>query len=400
MAGSAAFDSPVALTRVYDAQSGQLAGEYFQADGHILHAALCATQPWAALAVTKVEKAAGRRQVMFVAPPGVQQLEVWNWQTQQRLYDPISLPAEARAVTFHPEGRCLAVLTAAGEIQTFDPATGKLLHAWKYPVTIARQPDNLRNSGSLCFSPDGQMLFSWGLDNTLRAWDWHSGMARFTLEQGEGMFLGLAISPDQRRLATCHDRQDVTFWNLVTGQMDADVQRVPQSEQTWSVEFSPDGSQLLLGGRNGRARLWNWQTGQALGQPMMHSSAVVNAHFVPNSPWIVTASADGLPRLWDGRTGLPLSPAFAASTMRCQNCLLLRGGKIAVAACADGSIHGFDIEEMLTPSSLPTADDAERDQLGRWAQLLSGYEMVNESTMQYLPSEKWQQLWKRYRNEK
>ncbi len=52
-----------------------------------------------------------------------------------------------------------------------------------------------------------------------------------------------------------------------------------------------------------RRRLWDANTGQALGQPMRHEAALKSAQFSPNGRWLVTASDDGTARLWDASTG-------------------------------------------------------------------------------------------------
>ncbi|HEV3143256.1 MAG TPA: WD40 repeat domain-containing protein [Gemmataceae bacterium] len=400
ISGTPILAAPVTATRVLDAETSQSAGPLLQAKGHILHAALCATQPWAALAATTAKDTDEREKIMFAAPERTQLLEVWNWQTGQRLYEPIALPSEPRAVAFHPDGRSLAVLTAAGHVQMFDPKTGKRLHAWLNPQPVAAQPDGIRDGGSVCFSPDGQNLLTWGIDDSLRVFDAHTVQPRLTLRQGDGHFLNVAFTPNLRRLATCHERQTVAIWNFATGQLDADAKILTQSEHASSVQFSSDDRLLLVAGQSGQARLWDWRSGQLACPPMAHPSAVCDAWFLPDSPWLVTVATDGLPRLWDSRSGLPLTFSVNTSNSKCQSSILLRHGRTVVTACAGGGVYGYDLEGMLRPNSIPTASDSQNDQLARLAQVISGSELVNPGNVQPLPPERWLRLFREVRPER
>ena len=63
-----------------------------------------------------------------------------------------------------------------------------------------------------------------------------------------------AISPDSRRLATVGD--DYSLWDLDSGEKLATLTELRGFQAT--CDFSPDGRQLVVGGRNGKIRTWDF----------------------------------------------------------------------------------------------------------------------------------------------
>jgi WD40 repeat protein len=72
--------------------------------------------------------------------------------------------------------------------------------------------------------------------------------------------------------------------------------------------FSPDGRLAVTVSHDTTARLWDTQTGQQVGQPLVHGSRSDNwlyhASFSPDSRLLATGGFDNKVRLWDVRTGL------------------------------------------------------------------------------------------------
>src|SRR5712671_3663309 len=76
------------------------------------------------------------------------------------------------------------------------------------------------------------------------------------------------------------------------------------SEPVRSVVFSPDGSRIVSGSSDRTIRLWDAETGDAIGKPLEgHSSGVNSVAFSPDGSRIVSGSRDNTIRLWDAETG-------------------------------------------------------------------------------------------------
>ncbi len=72
-----------------------------------------------------------------------------------------------------------------------------------------------------------------------------------------------------------------------------------------SVDYSPDGSQVVTAGADGTARVWSTTAASVTEQLVLrgHTSDVVDAVFSPDGRRIVTAGADRTVRVWDATRG-------------------------------------------------------------------------------------------------
>lgn len=71
-----------------------------------------------------------------------------------------------------------------------------------------------------------------------------------------------------------------------------------QGSPVWSVEFSPDGKYILVGGDNKTVKLWDFQTGQELQRFIGH-----RARFSPDGKHVLTESFSEGVGMWDWSQG-------------------------------------------------------------------------------------------------
>ena len=57
--------------------------------------------------------------------------------------------------------------------------------------------------------------------------------------------------------------------------------------QVSSAQFSPDSRWVVTTSKDYTARLWDANTGQAVGEPMKHDGVVCSAQFSPNGKWLL-----------------------------------------------------------------------------------------------------------------
>ena len=118
-----------------------------------------------------------------------------------------------------------------------------------------------------------------------------------TVSNLENSVQSLAVSPDGRLLAVVGDKPDVILWNIETRSIEA---RLPASPGNGCVAFSPDGTQVAVGGADAAIRILDVAGSR---EPIVltgHAHPVGQLAFSPNRKWLASAShLDGTVKLWD-----------------------------------------------------------------------------------------------------
>ena len=146
-------------------------------------------------------------------------------------------------IAYSPDGTRLAIATS--------------IDAWLYDTTTHREIALLTGHTdivlTIAFSPDGKLLASGGMDETIRLCDAVTGKPRRVLTGHEGRVKSLAFSPDGNILASGSADKTVRLWEARNSYFNS--MTANHGSMVTSVAFGPDG-RLAAGCHDGTVRLW------------------------------------------------------------------------------------------------------------------------------------------------
>ena len=225
-----------------------------------------------------------------------------------------ALPADVRALAWHPLGPVLAVVFDDGSLWLWDVDgdSPKLRYQLKdgYGFTgLAWDPDGSRlavcdeqggvgirsaEDGSaisyrrvhqtyvtrLCWSQGGQILVTCSRDRVIAGLDVVSLEWRHETREATQV-RDLAVSPNDEFFASSSDDNSVRIWDLYNGRLDTVLEG--HRDRVTSLQFSPDG-QFLASGSAAEVRLWRRRDWECVATIPSHNEQFAAIAFHPTLP--------------------------------------------------------------------------------------------------------------------
>ncbi len=267
------------------------------------------------------------------------QASVWDARTGKRLLTLTGAKAPIPEIAYSPDGTRVVAGSQNGDALVWHLGTGKLIAVLRNSGTSGTAPD-------VAFSPDGATLgtidsagrvriwdvrgrrivrtiqsdygqcgISWSRDGTRigagqcggdhapagRVWDVQTGRLLFSTRGQEDAVFALAISPDDRHVATGSFDGVARIWDLASGRLVASLRG--HTGSVLAVDYSPDGALLATSGTDATARVWDARRGTQLLVLRGHRAGIDHVEFAADGRRLLTAGEDGTTRIWDVSPG-------------------------------------------------------------------------------------------------
>ena len=219
------------------------------------------------------------------------------------------------------------------------------------------------NVFSLAVSPDDRTLATGSYDGEVRLWSVDSGELLHSISAHNAAVFSLSFRADGRVFASASGDRTVKLWQTDTAErLDTFTEA---TKGVYALDFSPDGRRLASAGVESRIRVWSISesakngTNQILYSRFGHDGPIIRLDYSPDGDTLLSSAEDRTVKLWNAskiteRALLPPQPDWAPATAFRPD-----SGQLAVGRL-DGTLEFFDVRTGLplrisrSQNSVPT----------------------------------------------
>jgi len=265
--------------------------------------------------IEKIHTCTGHRAAIYTLAPGKDARHFLSaggdgWVTEWNLDDPetgrlvASVETQIFSLCSLPDGRILAG-DMNGGVRWIDRSA----------------PDDTRNiqhhqKGTFDILDAGKWVFTAGGDGILTRWNAEKGSSVESFQLSNQALRSISFSEKRKELAVGASDNSIYLLDVETFELRHTLKDA-HTNSVFAVAYSPDGRQLLSGGRDAMLRVWDLNSEQsAVGSrhsltsppsPLTpdypaHLFTVNHIVFSPNGNLFATASRDKTLKIWDART--------------------------------------------------------------------------------------------------
>jgi len=229
-------------------------------------------------------------------------IRFWNPETGKELRPPTGHLAGVTSASFAPDGKSVASGSADDTVRIWDWATG---------IETARHPWNVSDKlGALHHRPDGTLMILDSAKGRLRIRDPRDERSRKELEVGNAI-TSLSMHSDGKTILTIGWQGGIGVWNLgANGEIRhlEPIAKKPEytsQNRLVSVSLSTDGKSVAWAAGENRAGVVDFATGKPIVEFELGEGGfrVEKVLFAPDGKTVATSSAYGNLKIWNSKTG-------------------------------------------------------------------------------------------------
>lgn len=238
-------------------------------------------------------------------------IRVWDIATRSQIAILRGYRGDINSVTVTPDASKIISGSSDGTIIIWDMKTYK-------PFTLLH--GHTGSVSSVCVTPDGSKIISGSSDGTVRIWDLRTYQILKVIEAGEWIS-SVGITPDGKKIIAGSKGRALRNGTIRIWELQSLHQLAILKGHTGIIEsicITPDGSKIISGSRtlmhmgftgklDNTIRVWNMNDYQVLAVLEGHKGGINSVSVTFDGTKIISGSEDGKARIWDLGTYLLLA---------------------------------------------------------------------------------------------
>jgi len=293
-------------------------------------------------------------------------LRLWSLSTGRCLQTFKEYTHWLEALALTPDGRFVILgnndemrmkdLITGEYVQSFQKLDGRsvglgsvdeTLRMWNFPsgVCFLTVQGQRYDKITVAVTPDGRFAVSGSKNGTLQLWDLLSGKCLWIFrgqkglqvsQRGKDLMRCVALTTDERFAVSGGGDTSLRLWDLTIGECLRTLEG--HEESVTAVAVTSDGRFAVSGSFDTTLRLWDLTTGECIRTFEGHEGIVTAVAITPDGRFAISGSSDKTLRLWDLTTGKCIR-TFEGHEERVTAVTITPDGQFAVSASNDKTLR-------------------------------------------------------------